>query len=131
MIGHHDPFRSKLYGLASILVSLLFWGLYVYLRRLFLRRRPLSAAVTGNMALPNIDLVVVFKAASTSLVKAKIRADAKESEEQYTRLLDTLKSGGLHATGRRGASQGQVIVLISCPQEQIAGLVQRDRYAHY
>jgi hypothetical protein len=113
--------------LLSVVIGLAGYLLFLYLRGLFFRTFPTTRTPITAMALPNVDLVVVFKAASPSLVKAKIRADAKEAEEQYTRLLDALKSGGLHAVGRRGASQGQVIVLVSCPQEKMASLVQRER----
>jgi anoctamin-10 len=80
------------------------------------------------MAAPNVDLVIVFRGASQSTVKAKIRADAKGAEDQYTRLLSTLKQGGLYATGRRGANPGQILVFISCPNSRLVSLVGRERY---
>jgi hypothetical protein len=130
-LAHAPLWTSRLYALLSLIIGLAGWLLFLYFRGLYVRAYPPLTPITAaalRMSLPSVDLVVVFKAAGTSLVKAKMRADAQEAEIQYNRLIATLKNGGLYATGRRGASQGQVIVLVACPQEKIAALVQRERY---
>jgi hypothetical protein len=84
----------------------------------------------------HIDLVLVFKAASPSaersspvphFLKQKARQDAQDAEDQYTRLLTTLRKAGLYAVGRQGEHQGQLILLVSCSSHQLRQLLQRER----
>ena len=75
----------------------------------------------------DIDLVIVFKASSIHLTKQQARLDAQQAEDQYTRLLLSLRNAGLHAVGRRGERQGQLLILVSCSDPQLLQLVQRDR----
>jgi hypothetical protein len=79
----------------------------------------------------HIDLVLVFKAASPSpashFSKQRARQDAQDAEDQYTRLLTTLRNAGLYAVGRRGEHQGQLILLVSCSGHQLRRLLQRER----
>ena len=75
----------------------------------------------------DIDLVIVFRASSIHLTKQQARIDAQQAEDQYSRLLLSLRNAGLHAVGRRGERQGQLIVLISCSVPQLQQLVQRER----
>ena len=77
----------------------------------------------------DIDLVVVFRAGSSSthISKQKARQEAQEAEDQYSRLLETLRNAGLYAVGRRGEHQGQLIVLVSCSGHQLHQLLQRER----
>lgn len=77
---------------------------------------------------PDVNLVVVFKAASsTSYSKQQIREEAEKAEAQYSALLDTLHNAGLYAVGRRGEKQGQLIVLIRASNEQLSRLILRER----
>ena len=79
----------------------------------------------------HIDLVLVFKAASPSTAhhfsKQRARQEAQDAEDQYTRLLTTLRNAGLLAVGRRGEHQGQLILLVSCSAHQLRQLLQRER----
>ncbi|KAH9992718.1 calcium-activated chloride channel-domain-containing protein [Russula compacta] len=74
----------------------------------------------------DIDLVVVFRTGSpsTHISKQKARQEAQEAEDQYSRLLETLRNAGLYAVGRRGEHQGQLIVLVSCSGHQLHQLLQ-------
>lgn len=78
----------------------------------------------------HIDLVLVFKAVSPSpsshFSKQAARKDAQDAEDQYTRLLNTLRNAGLYAVGRRGEHQGQLILLVSCSGHQLQLLMQRE-----
>lgn len=78
----------------------------------------------------HIDLVLVFRATTPSRAphfsKQAAQKDAKDAEDQYTRLLDTLHNAGLHAVGRRGEHQGQLILLVSCSGHQLHQLLQRQ-----
>lgn len=76
---------------------------------------------------PNVDLVVVFRTNSIRLSKQQTRDDALQAEQQYTKLLDTLTKAGLRAVGRRGETQGRLIVLIFCPKALLGTLVHRER----
>ena len=79
----------------------------------------------------HVDLVLVFRAASTSpsphFSKQKARQDAQDAEDQYACLLTTLRNAGLYAVGRRGEHQGQLILLVSCSGHQLGQLMQRER----
>ncbi|KAH9026397.1 DUF590-domain-containing protein [Lactarius pseudohatsudake] len=79
----------------------------------------------------DIDLVVVFRASSIHLTKQQARIDAQHAEDQYSRLLHSLRNAGLHAVGRRGERQGQLILLVSCPDHQLQQLVQRERHSDF
>lgn len=76
---------------------------------------------------PNVDLVIVFRANAISLSKQQTRDDALEAEQQYNMLLQTLTKAGLRAVGRRGETQGHLLVLISCPQSLLGTLILRER----
>lgn len=75
----------------------------------------------------DIDLIVVFKASSIHLTKQHARIDAQHAQDQYSRLLNSLRNAGLHAVGRRGERQGHLILLVSCPDPQLQRLLQRER----
>jgi hypothetical protein len=78
----------------------------------------------------HIDLFLVFRATSPSpaphFSKQKAKQDAQDAEDQYTRLLTTLRNAGLYAVGRRGEHQGQLILLVSCSDHQLRQLLQRE-----
>ena len=127
---HHAP-KGYLTHLAvfAFLVALLVYAAFLYGRRLYLSSHPHPhphPPPSVSMA-PKVDLAVVFRASSNSLLKASIREDAQQAEQQYTKLMSTLKGAGLYAVGRRGVKQDQVVVLVWCPPEKLAGLVQRER----
>src|SRR6266849_7814172 len=78
----------------------------------FLRCRSVTSHTQSQsllFMLSHIDLVLVFKAASPSpaphFSKQRARQDVQDAEDQYTRLLTTLRNAGLHAVGRRGEHQ--------------------------
>jgi hypothetical protein len=118
-------------ALSSAAIILACYFLFLWLRTLYFRTHPLvtsaKVVIDGTMS-PNVDLAIVFKAGSSSLLKSAIRDEAAQAEKQYTKLIDTLKSGGLYAVGRRGETRDQLLVLVYCPQEKIASLVQHERY---
>jgi anoctamin-10 len=76
-----------------------------------------------------IDLVLVFKAGNLSahVSKQKARQEAQEAEDQYLRLLQTLRDAGLYAIGRRGEHQGQLLVFVSCSTHRLHQLLQHER----
>ena len=65
------------------------------------------------MSPPKVDLVLVFRSSSGKIEpKALARQNARQASEQYARLLQTLKRGGLQAVGKRGERDGQLRVLV-------------------
>lgn len=81
---------------------------------------------------PQVDLVLVFRssASGSSKVqpKALARQNARQASEQYAKLLNALRKGGLQAVGKRGERDGQLLVLVSCPSIVLKRLAQRERY---
>ncbi|KAG9084938.1 hypothetical protein FRC06_003828, partial [Ceratobasidium sp. 370] len=55
---------------------------------------------------PTVDLAIVFR----SSVKSK--GEAADVAAEYSRLLKTLTSGGLKAAGKKGATDGELLVLV-------------------
>ncbi|OBZ66740.1 hypothetical protein A0H81_13200 [Grifola frondosa] len=81
---------------------------------------------------PEIDLVLVFRSSSGKVLsKPQARENTRQAEQQYTRLLDVLKKGGLRAVGKRGEREGQLLVLVSCRKSTLGRLVQRERYSDF
>lgn len=83
---------------------------------------------------PKVDLVLVFRSGllqptSKYTSKQEIKENALAAQAEYERLLSKLKGAGLHATGRRGQKNGQLLVLIWAPSSKIARMVQRERCA--
>lgn len=77
---------------------------------------------------PKVDLVVVFRSSSGKVVpKALARQNAAQASEQYAKLLQTLKRGGLQAVGKRGERDGQLLVLVASPPALVKRLAQRER----
>lgn len=78
---------------------------------------------------PQVDVVVVFRAASKRTLPSKeqTRKDAAKTERQYMALIDTLSRAGLKAVGRRGENQDQLLVLVSCPADLLVRLVHCER----
>ncbi|KAI9464472.1 DUF590-domain-containing protein [Lactarius psammicola] len=70
----------------------------------------------------DIDLVVVFRASSIHLTRQQARIDAQHAEDQYSRLLHALRNAGLHAVNS---------FLVSCSDNQLKQLVQRERYSDF
>lgn len=94
---------------------------------------PPISHVTGTLLLMprHIDLVLVFRAVSPSSAphfsKQRAKQEAQDAEDQYSRLLTTLRNAGLYAVGRRGEHQGQLIILVSSSAHQLRQLLQRER----
>ncbi|KAI0759326.1 DUF590-domain-containing protein [Irpex lacteus] len=83
---------------------------------------------------PKVDLVLVFRSStgnSQVQPKALARQNARQATEQYTRLLQALKRGGLQAVGKRGERDGQLLVLVSCPSVLLKRLAQRERHSDF
>ncbi|KAG2111424.1 calcium-activated chloride channel-domain-containing protein [Suillus cothurnatus] len=68
---------------------------------------------------PHVDVVIVFRAIEkgSSFSKEQARQNAFKAEKQYSKLINTLTRAGLKAVGRRGESQGQLLVMVTCPQK--------------
>lgn len=78
---------------------------------------------------PRVDLVILFSAGVSSINKAQVKKNIQEAEEQYTRLLDLLKTAGLHAVGKRGEKLGDLMILVNCPQQKLNVLATAERFA--
>ena len=87
---------------------------------------------------PLVDLILVFRSdtcvpsssfakVSASATKRLLTENAQAAEEEYMRLLSTLRGGGLLATGRKGAKNGQILVLVWAPWETLKKLVVEER----
>ncbi|KAG8790483.1 hypothetical protein FRC12_011757 [Ceratobasidium sp. 428] len=70
---------------------------------------------------PTIDLAIVFR----SGVKSK--PEASDAAEEYNRLLKVLASGELKATGKKGATDDELLVLVWCPQSKLEQLAEHER----
>ena len=80
---------------------------------------------------PKVDLVLVFRSSTgNTQVQPKVlaRKNARQASEQYAKLLQALKQGGLQAVGKRGERDGQLLVFVSCPSVLLKRLAQRERY---
>ncbi|KAI0085807.1 DUF590-domain-containing protein [Irpex rosettiformis] len=83
---------------------------------------------------PKVDLVLVFRSStgnSQVQPKALARKNARQASEQYAKLLQVLKQGGLQAVGKRGERDGQLLVLVSCPSVLLKRLAQRERHSDF
>ena len=77
---------------------------------------------------PQVDLILVFRSSpGRVLTKPQARENARQATQQYTRLLDVLKNGRLRVVGKRGEQEGQLLVLLHCPDSLLHRLVQRER----
>ncbi|KAH7916667.1 calcium-activated chloride channel-domain-containing protein [Hygrophoropsis aurantiaca] len=83
---------------------------------------------------PQVDVVIVFRTSSVKtaiLSKEQARQNAAKAERQYSALIDTLTKAGLNAVGRRGESQDQLLIMVSCPQKILANLVHCERHSDF
>jgi len=80
---------------------------------------------------PHVDLVILFSAGVSSISKAQVKENIQEAEGQYTRLLDLLKTSGLHAVGKRGEKLGELMILVKCPQQKLNELARAERFVLY
>ena len=80
---------------------------------------------------PRVDLVILFSAGVSTVNKAQAKENIQQAEEQYTRLLDLLKTSGLHAVGKRGEKLGELMILIKCPQQKLDELARAERFVFY
>ncbi|EMD39002.1 hypothetical protein CERSUDRAFT_81791 [Gelatoporia subvermispora B] len=81
---------------------------------------------------PQADLVLVFRSSPGKVLsKPQARENARQATQQYTRLLDVLKQGGLRAVGKRGERDGQLLVLVSCPRNTLVRIAQRERHSDF
>ncbi|KAH9921713.1 DUF590-domain-containing protein [Epithele typhae] len=81
---------------------------------------------------PQVDLVLVFRSSpGRVLSKPQARENARQATQQYTRLLDVLKGGRLRVVGKRGEQEGQLLVLIQCPESTLGRLAQRERCSDF
>lgn len=78
------------------------------------------------------DLVISFRASSKARsTKQQLIEDARKAEQQYNRILETLTYSGLRAVGRRGDSLGHLLIFVTCPKSNLAGLVKRERHSDF
>lgn len=78
---------------------------------------------------PNVDLVLIFRSSPGKVLsKPQARENARQATQQYTRLLEVLKNGRLQVVGKQGEQEGQLLVLVHCPERTLKRLVQRERY---
>jgi len=70
---------------------------------------------------PAADIVIIFRSS------AKTKQEGIDTEEEYTRLISTLKNAGLKVVGKKGSKQGQTLVFVSAPEHKLANLVQKER----
>ena len=77
---------------------------------------------------PHVDLVILFSAGVPAINKAQVKENIQQAEEQYTSLLNLLKSSGLHAVGKRGEKLGELMILVKCPQQKLDILARAERY---
>lgn len=87
---------------------------------------PLSFLNDVAMA-PQVDLVILFSSSIISFNKAQVRENAKQAEEQYSRLITLLQTSGLQAVGKRGEKHGDLMVLVKCPKSKLNWLAKRER----
>ncbi|KAI0793794.1 DUF590-domain-containing protein [Fomes fomentarius] len=81
---------------------------------------------------PHVDLVLVFRSSPGKVLsKPQARENARQATEQYTRLLEVLKNGRLDVVGKRGEQEGQLLVLLHCPENTLKQLVERERYSDF
>ena len=77
-----------------------------------------------------IDLVIVFRVPNKPTSKPKLLKDVQKAEQQYARLLETLKIAGLWVVGRQGEKEEHLLVLLWCPLKKLASLMRRERYVN-
>jgi len=77
---------------------------------------------------PHVDLVILFSAGVSSTNKVQAKENIQQAEEQYTRLLNLLKTSGLHAVGKRGEKLGDLMILVKCPQQKLDALARAERF---
>ena len=80
---------------------------------------------------PRVDLVILFSAGLVAINKAQLKQNIQEAEEQYTCLLNLLKTSGLHAVGKRGEKLGDLMILVKCPQQKLDQLARAERSVFY
>ena len=96
---------------------------------LCLETRPsLTVQSTTTTMPPHVDLVILFSAGVSSINKAQAKENIQQAEEQYTRLLNLLKTSGLHAVGKRGEKLGDLMILVKCPQQKLDVLAGAERF---
>jgi hypothetical protein len=78
-----------------------------------------------------VDFVLVFDFCSElrlfnsnpSLAKAEL----SKIKNEYQNLLQALTIAGLQTTGRRGAKQGQILILVHCDDDRVRKEIERER----
>lgn len=74
---------------------------------------------------PSVDLAIIFRSA------VKSKAEASDAAAEYKRLLTTLSTGGLKATGKKGATDGEILVFVWCPESKLEQLAENERRADF
>ena len=77
---------------------------------------------------PHVDLVILFSAGVSVSNKAQAKDNIQEAEEQYTRLINLLKTSGLHVVGKRGEKLGELMILVKCPLQKLEALARAERF---
>lgn len=73
------------------------------------------------------DLAIQFLASSGSLSKTDARNKAQVALNEYNALLGTLQNAGLMAAGKKGNTNGEVLIIVSCPWDKLKVLVEHER----
>jgi anoctamin-10 len=81
---------------------------------------------------PNVDLVLVFHSSYPSIHKKdKLLDESNEAQKEYDKLLQVLRSNGFRATGRRGCSQGEILIMVYAPLSTMDKLAQAERHSDF
>ena len=80
---------------------------------------------------PHVDLVILFSAGVSSINKAQVKENIQEAEEQYTLLLNLLRTSGLHSVGKRGEKLGDLMILVNCPDQKLDVLAKSERFVSH
>jgi len=77
---------------------------------------------------PRVDLVILLSAGVPYVNKAEFKETIQEAEEQYTRLLNLLRTSRLRAVGKRGEKPGDLMILVGCSLERLDQLARAERF---
>ncbi|KAF9647312.1 DUF590-domain-containing protein [Thelephora ganbajun] len=79
----------------------------------------------------HVHLVIVFTFPTKSLNKSRLRGEAQNAGEEYTKLLQLLESSGLKAVGKAGRRYGEIIVLVHSPLVKLNQLARLEQCSDF
>ncbi len=68
-----------------------------------------------------VDLVIVFD------TKASDKKSAQDASRDYENLLSKLKGSELRVAGKKGSTQGQILIAVNCGDELLQQLEKREK----